>query len=523
VAALPDLRLTDPAVASRAFQQLQRVKSFYRFGDVLDVDRYRIPGAGRTPQDVVIGARDMTGPPAGQANWVSTHLVYTHGFGVVAAAAGSAQANGDPSFTESGIPARGALGTFQPRVYFGPQETAYAIVGAPPGRAPMEFDYPTADTSAPRKTTYHGGGGVPVGSITERLLYAIRFGDPNILLSSAVNRASRLLYVRDPLARVQKVAPFLTLDGDVYPVVTGGQILWVVDGYTTTDSYPYAARYDAAAATAGSAAPVGPGAGQINYIRDSVKAVVNAYTGQVTLYAWDAGDPVLRTWMKAFPGLIRPRRAIPSPLLAHLRYPTGLFDIQRQVLATFHVQTPAAFYGGQDFWAVPRDPSGATPGSGPQPPTYLTMRMPGDPAPEFSLMTSFTRAGRPGMAAYMAVDSNPDSPGYGTIRVLDLPQNAAMAGPQQIQNTFESDPAVSAELTAARRGGSRLILGNLIALPVGAGFLYVEPLYVAAPAGGGTGSLPMLREVLVSYGGTIGYGSTVQKALDGAQQAAAAR
>jgi hypothetical protein len=517
VAALPDLRLTDPAVTAGSFQQLQQAKSFYRFGGVLDVDRYRVPGAGRTPQDMVIGVRDMTGPPPGEASWVNTHLVYTHGFGVVAAAAGSAQANGDPAFTESGIPPRGVLGSLQPRVYFGPQERAYAIVGAPAGRAPMEFDYPAAGTSAVRETTYRGGGGVPLGSMTDRLLYAIRFGDPSILLSSAVNRDSRLLYIRDPLARVAKVAPFLTLDGDVYPVVTGGQILWVADGYTTTDSYPYATRYDAAAATAGSAAPVGPGAGQINYIRNSVKAVVNAYTGQVTLYAWDARDPVLRTWMKAFPGLIRPRRAIPPALLAHLRYPTGLFDIQRQLLATYHVQTAAAFYGGQDVWAVPGNPAGAAPDSAtpdraPQPPAYLTMTMPGDPAPEFSLTTSFTPADRPSMAAYTAVDSNPASPGYGTIRILELPQNTAMAGPQQIQNAFESDPAVSAELTGARRAGARVIVGNLIALPVGTGFLYVEPLYVEAPAGA-AGSFPALRKVLVSYGGTVGYGSTVQDAL----------
>ena len=516
--ALPDLRLTDPAVAARAFQQLQQVKSFYRFG-TLNVDRYRLPGAGGTPQDVVIGVRGMAGPPPGQANWVNTHLVYTHGFGVVAALASSAQPDGDPSFTESGIPPAGPLGSFQPRVYFGPQEPSYSIVGARPGSAPMEFDDPSG-TSGAQYTTYHGGGGVPVGSLANRLLYAIRFRDPDILLSSAAGRASRLLYVRDPIARVAKVAPFLTLDGGVYPVVADGQIYWVADGYTTTDSYPYAARYDATAAAAGSAAPVGPGSGQVNYIRNSVKAVVNAYTGQVTLYAWDAADPVLRTWMKAFPGLVKPRRAIPSALLTHLRYPTDLFDLQRQVLATYHVQAPAAFYGGQDFWAVPGDPSGAAPGSGPQPPAYLTMTMPGEKAPQFSLTTSFTQAGRPGLAAYLATDSDPAHAGYGGIRILALPQTAVAPGPQQVQNAFESDPAVSAQLTLLRRAGSRVILGNLITLPVGAGFLYVEPMYVQAPAG--AGAYPTLQKVLVSYGGTVGYASTVQGALDEAQRAAAA-
>jgi hypothetical protein len=354
---------------------------------------------------------------------------------------------------------------------------------------------------------------VPIGSMTSRLLYAIKFGEPNILLSSAVNRSSRLLYVRDPLARVAKVAPFLTLDGDVYPVVAGGRILWVADGYTTTDSYPYSARYDAGSATQGPAAPAGPGAGQVNYIRDSVKAVVDAYTGQVTLYQWDTGDPVLRTWMKVFPGLIKPRAAIPASLLAHLRYPEDLFGIQREVLATYHVQAASAFYGGQDFWDVPGDPSGAAPGTGPQPPAYLTMTMPGAPGPEFSLVTSFTQEGRPNMAAYMAVDSNPASPGYGTIRLLVLPQNTTMPGPQQVQNTFESDPRASAELTALRRGGSKVILGDLIALPVGTGFLYIEPMYVEASAAGNAGAYPTLQAVLASYGGSVGFGKTLPGAL----------
>jgi len=513
VAALPDLRLMDPDVVSRTFQQLQQVKSFYRFAGALDVDRYRVPGGGSTPEDMVVGVRDMAGPPAGRASWVNTHLVYTHGFGVVAAPAGSAQADGDPSFAEGNIPPAGVLGQYQPRVYFGPRQDTYAIAGAPRGSTPMEFDYPTLNAAQQRNTTYSGGGGVPIGSMATRLLYAIKFADPNILLSSAVNRDSRLLYVRDPLARVAKVAPFLTLDGDVYPVVADGQILWVADGYTTTDDYPYSARYDATEASDGSPGPRGPGSGQINYIRDSVKAVVNAYTGRVTLYQWDAADPLLRTWMKAFPGLIRPRSAIPAGLLAHLRYPQDLFDVQREALASYHVRSATAFYGGQDSWAVPGDPTATEPDVDPQPPAYLTMTMPGYRRPEFSLTTSFTQQGRPDMAGYMAVDSDPDSPDYGTIRLLSLEQDAAAPGPQQVQNTFESDPGAAAELTLLRRGGSRVILGDLIALPVGAGFLYVEPVYVA-DAQGDSGSYPTMQGVLASYGGSVGYGRTARDALD---------
>ncbi len=514
VAAVPDLRPMDPAVLSRTFQQLQQVKSFYRFGSALDVDRYPLPGDGSARQDVLIGVRDVAGPPAGQASWVNTHLVYTHGFGVVAATAGAAQANGDPSFVESDIPPGGLLGPYQPRVYFGPHERVYAIVGARRGSAPVEFDYPAAGSAQQHDTSYQGGGGVPIGSVGRRLLYAIKFGDPDILLSTAINRDSRLLYVRSPLARVAKVAPFLTLDGDVYPVVAGGQILWVADGYTTSDSYPYSARYDATGAADGNAAPAGPGAGEINYIRNSVKTVVNAYTGQVTLYQWNTSDPVLRTWMKAFPGLIRPRAAIPSYLLAHLRYPQDLFDVQRQVLASYHVQSATAFYGGQDFWSVPSDPDDAGTGPDPQPPAYLTMTVPGYQAPEFSLASSFTQQGRPNMAAYLVVDGNPGSPDYGTIRLLDLPQDTALPGPQQVQNTFESDPAASAELTLLRRGGSKVILGNLISLPAGPGFLYVEPVYVEASAQGNAGSYPTLQEVLTSYGNSVGFGKTLQAALD---------
>jgi hypothetical protein len=217
--------------------------------------------------------------------------------------------------------------------------------------------------------------------------------------------------------------------------------------------------------------------------------------------------------MKVFPGLVKPRAAIPASLLAHLRYPQDLFDIQREVLATYHVRAASAFYGGQNFWDVPGDPSGAAPGTAPQPPAYLTTTMPGAQGPKFSLVTSFTQQGRPNMAAYMAVDSNPASPGYGTIRLLVLPQNTAVPGPQQVQNTFESDPPASAELTALRRGGSKVILGDLIALPVGTGFLYVEPMYVEASAVGNAGAYPTLQAVLASYGGSVGFGKTLPDAL----------
>jgi uncharacterized protein len=518
VVGLNGLRLMDPAVVSSTFQQLQQVKGFYQFPDQLSVDRYRLPGGGTIPQDLVVAVRDMDGPPQGQGNWINTHLVYTHGFGFVGAKADAVGNGGAPQFVESDIPPHGQLGPFQPRVYFGQQENTYAIVGGPAGRPGQELDYPYENASGQKNYTYNGSGGVAVGSPLNRFLYAVKFRELNILLSGAINSYSKILYDRQPLARVAKVAPWLTLDGSPYPVVANGRILWVVDGYTTTDLYPYSERISMPQATSTSQAPNGSVAGQmvgeVNYIRNSVKAVVDAYTGAVTLYQWGPSDPMLRTWMNAFPGVVRPNRDIPAYLRPHLRYPPDLFEIQRQILAKYHVTNPQSFYGGQNFWTVPNDPTGRTVNSGlSQPPYYLTMTMPGyQQRPEFSLTTALAQRARPNLAAYMAVESNPQS-GYGTIRILQLPQAAAILGPQQVQNNFETDPVASKELSLFRQGGSTVIKGNLIALPLGGGLLYEEPIYIEAAGGASAGSYPTLKRVFVFYDGQVGYGVSLQGAL----------
>jgi uncharacterized membrane protein (UPF0182 family) len=508
--ALPDVRLLDPGVVSPAFQQLQQVKSYYQFADVLAMDRYPVAGSAQ-PQDTVVGVRDMSGPPAGQVNWINSHLVYTHGFGLVAAPSGSVSPGGSPAFTESDIPPTGALSPFQPRVYFGQQETSYAIVGGH-----QELDYPNQSTGGQQNNVYHGGGGVPVGSPLNRLLFAVKYRQLNILLSGAIDSRSKIMYVRDPLSRVAKVAPFLTLDGDPYPVISHNQILWVVDAYTTTDNYPYSERLGLQQTTANTYFPGGSVAGtggQVNYIRNSVKAVVNAYTGAVSLYQWGGNDPVLDAWMKAFPGVIKKQSTIPADLMPHLRYPEVLFDMQRQVLAQFHVQQAPAFYSGQNFWAVPTDPTLGINSTVSQPPYYLTMTMPGQAQPSFSLTTSFTPRARSNMAAFMAVDSNPSSSDYGQIRILELPQDTAILGPEQVQSNFESDTTASKELSLFRSGGSKVTLGNLVTQPVGGGLLYTEPVYVSASALGNTGSYPLLRRVFAYYGGQVGYSTTLQGAL----------
>lgn len=511
-AALPDLRLIDPNVISPAYEQLQQVKSYYQFSDLLSMDRY-VVGSNPLPQDMVVGVRDMAGPPAGQGNWVNSHLIYTHGYGFVSALAGTSQSDGNPLFTESDIPPTGQLGGFEPRVYFGEEGASYVIANT----RQAELDYPKENVGGQVNNHYQGGGGVSVGSFGSRLLYAIKFRELNILLSSAINGNSRILYIRDPVQRVAKAAPFLTLDGHPYPVVENGQLVWVVDGYVGTNNYPYSKRIDAEQVTSNTFSPnglaVGPNAGEINYLRNSVKATVNAYTGAVHLYQWHQASPLLKTWMKAFPGLIEPQSSIPKLLLPHLRYPEVLFDAQRQILAQFHVLQPSSFYGGQNFWAVPNDPTQPKGVRVTQPPYYFTLDLPGSPTPDFSLSTLFTPAGRSNLAAFMAVNSNPLSGDYGQLRILQMPQDTAIPGPEQVQNNLESFPPVSKELSLLRQGGSTVTNGNLVTVPLGGGLLSVEPIYVQASDTANSGSYPQLRLVLTYYNGRVGLADSLVASL----------
>jgi uncharacterized protein len=508
---LPNVRLLDPAVVSPTYQQLQQIKGFYKFPNPLDIDRY--PASDGTLRDTVVAVREIDGAPAGQANWINSHLVYTHGYGVVAAPGNQVDAQGSPAFTERDIPPTGALGVTQPRVYFGERSSDYSIVGGPGNR---ELDFPDdKDPTGQHNSSYTGKGGVRIGSLMTRTLYALRFKEKNLLLSGAINGDSRILYDRTPRERVQKAAPWLKVDGNPYPAVVGGRIQWIVDGYTTASEYPYSERTSLADATRDtnteSRVSVAAQAGdRVNYIRNSVKATVDAYDGTVRLYAWDQSDPVLRTWMKAFPGTVQPRTAVPASLLAHLRYPEDLFKVQRDILSQYHVTTPQAFYGGQDFWRTPEDPTGQ--GGTLEPPFYLSVKMPEQTQSGFALTSTFVPKGRvTNLTAFMAVDSVPTSPTYGQIRILQVPRSQVTPGPEQVQNTFENNPTVSQQLTLLRGPGSKTVSGNLLTLPFGGGFLYVEPVYLQANSGGGT--YPLLKRVLVSYGNDIGFGATLDDAL----------
>jgi len=514
-ATISNIRLMDPNVISATFRQLQQIKPYYTFPESLDIDRYTVDGVKR---DAVVAVRELNINGNPSRNWINDHLVYTHGFGFVAAFGNTRDADGKPSFVVGNLPPTKGLGDFEPRVYFGENVPDYSIIGGVKTNSPVEFDYPD-DTSAngQKNYTYSGSGGVPIGSLLNKVVFALKYQEQRILLSSLINKDSKILFERNPRDRVAKVAPWLTLDGDSYPALVDGRIVWIIDGYTTSAGYPYSRQTTLSnatsdALTANSASITAQGNESINYIRNSVKATVDAYSGKVTLYQWDEKDPVLKTWSKAFPGIVQPKAAISKQLLEHIRYPEDMFRVQREVLSSYHVKTASAFYGGQDFWRVPRDPSTFGANASAQPPYYLTLQMPGEAKPEFALTTPFVpRGGRENLSAFAVVNSD-SGPNYGKITVLQLPRSTNVAGPSQVASNFEAKPEVANSLSLLRQGGSDVVLGNLLTLPVGGGLLYVQPVYVRATAN--SAAYPLLQKVLVSFGDQIGYDDTLKGALD---------
>ena len=512
-ATIANIRLMDPNVLSATFRQLQQIRPYYSFSESLDIDRYTVDGVKR---DVVIAVRELNIEGNPSRNWINDHLVYTHGFGLVAAYGNDRDIDGKPKFAVGDLPPTGALGKFEPRVYFGENVPNYSIIGGVKTDTPVEFDYPD-DTSpnGQRNYTYTGSGGVPVGSLINKVIFALKYQEQRILLSNLINKDSKILFERNPLDRVAKVAPWLTLDGDPYPALVDGKIMWIIDGFTTTSGYPYSRQsvLSNVIADIPSSATIGTQRNRtVNYIRNSVKATVDAYNGTVTLYEWNEKDPVLKTWAKAFPNTVKPKSEISAQLLEHIRYPEDLFRVQREILSSYHVKTAEAFYGGQDFWRIPRDPSTFGANASAQPPYYLTLQMPGTKKPVFSLTTPFVpRGGRENLSAFAVANSDP-GPDYGKISVLQLPRNTNIAGPSQVASNFEAKPEVANSLSLLRRGGSDVVLGNLLTLPVGGGLLYVQPVYVRATSN--TAAYPLLQKVLVSFGDQIGYDDTLKGALD---------
>ncbi len=514
-ATINNIRLMDPNILSSTFLQLQQIKPYYTFADSLDVDRYTVNG---TTRDAVVALRELNLDGNPNRNWINDHLVYTHGFGFVAAYGNTVDADGKPNFLVGDLPPTTGLGNFEPRVYFGENSPEYSIIGGKKTDKPVEFDYPDdTSPSGQKNVTYSGTGGVPIGSLFNKLVFATRYQEQRILLSDLINPDSKILYNRNPRERVAKVAPWLTLDGDPYPAIIDGTITWIIDGYTTSAGYPYSqtttlASSTADALTANSNAVTAQGNQSVNYIRNSVKATVDAYNGTVTLYQWDEKDPVLKTWMKAFPGTVKAKSEISASLLSHIRYPEDLFRVQRDILSSYHVKSAAAFYGGQDFWRVPSDPSTFGGNATAQPPYYMTLKMPGASKPAFSLTTPFVPRGtRENLTAFAVVNSD-NGPDYGKITVLQLPRSTNIAGPSQIASNFEAKPEVANALSLLRQGGSDVVLGNLLTLPVGGGLLYVQPVYVRATSN--SAAYPLLQKVLVSFGDVIGFDSSLKGALD---------
>ncbi|MEY2841269.1 MAG: hypothetical protein RLY74_410 [Actinomycetota bacterium] len=512
---IANIRLMDPNVLSSTFRQLQQIKPYYTFTESLDVDRYLIDGKMR---DMVVAVRELNIEGNPNRNWINDHLVYTHGFGFVGAYGNAQDIDGKPVFTMGDIPPKGILGDFQPRIYFGENNPEYSIIGALKGGEQVEFDYPDdASPNGQKNYTYTGTGGVPMGSLFSRLLFAIHYQEQRILLSNLINSESKIIFNRVPRDRVAKVAPWLKLDGDPYPAIVDGKIVWIIDGYTTSAGYPYSRTVDVSGATTDAlninnnpltAVPNS----KINYIRNSIKATVDAYDGTVTLYAWDEKDPVLQTWTKAFPTVVKPRTEMSEALISHVRYPEDIFRVQRDVLSLYHVKNSNAFYGGQDFWRVPRDPSTLGANAGAQPPYFYTLKLPGEEKASFSLTTPFVpRGGRENLSAFAVVNSDPGD-NYGKFTVLQLQRSTNIAGPSQVASNFEANPTVALSLSLLRQGGSDVVLGNLLTLPVGGGLLYVQPVYVRATAN--TAAYPLLQKVLVSFGEKIGFDDTLRGALD---------
>ena len=516
------IRIMDPALVGDAFRQLEQYRQYYSFPNRLHVDRYAIDGE---TQDTVIAVRELNQAGLGDSqSWYNSSVVYTHGFGLVAAYGNKVDSDGKPLFFQSGIPNVGDLGDFEPRIYFGANSPTYSIVGAPDGAEPLEFDFPAGEgDSNETYTTFNGNGGPLVGNIFTRIAYSLKFQSEQILLSDAINPESQILYNRSPAERIAEVAPYLTVDTEIYPAVVDGRVKWIVDGYTTTTQYPYSNLESFNLAILDSSSETfNRDTSQVNYIRNSVKATVDAYDGSVDLYQWDDEDPLLSAWMKLYPDTVQPKSAMSGDLMAHVRYPSDLFKTQRSVLGNYHVKEAGAFYSQQDAWMTPNDPVEGTGLGSLQPPYYLTMQTPGETDSAFSLYSTFIpqstgESTRNVLTGYLIANADAGSEAgkvsdnYGKLTLLTLPRETVVPGPGQVQNNFNADSEVSSLLNILRQGSTNVISGNLLTLPVAGGLLYVQPVYIEST---GETSYPLLEKVLVAFGDQIAFEDSLDQALD---------
>ena len=478
-ATIKNVRLWDHRPLLSTYRQLQQIRTYYDFVGV-DNDRYGIDGEYR---QVMLSPRELSSRNLpGGANWINEHLTYTHGYGVAMGPVNRISKEGLPEFMIKDIPPVSTvpLKITRPEIYYGELTNSYVFAKT----KSLEFDYPLGDKN--EYTVYDGKGGVPVASLGRKILFSLAFGSMKILLSNDITPESRILYYRNILDRVRRLAPFLSYDHDPYMVITReGRLVWIVDGYTTTDRIPYSYQLQ----------------GLGNYVRNSVKGVVDAYDGTVTLYINDPADPVIRTYADIFPGLFRPLEEMPDDLRAHLRYPEDLFSVQARLYATYHMQDPQIFYNREDLWNIPSQ------GDQDMEPYYTIMKLPRETKEEFILMIPYTPANRDNMAAWIAARA--DAPHYGKLIVYVFPKQKLIYGPRQIEARVDQDGYISQQISLWNQRGSQVIRGSLLVIPIENSLLYIEPLYLSAEAG----SLPELRRVIVAYGNQLSMQENLESAL----------
>ncbi len=479
---IKNIRLWDHRPLLVTYGKLQEIRTYYKFLDV-DVDRYTVNGEYR---QVMLSARELSYKDLPSRGWINERLTYTHGYGLVGSPVNRISPEGLPEFFLKDIPPAGSglPKVTRPEIYYGELGNDYVFVRT----RSQELDYPSGDQNV--YTRYGGRGGIPVNSLLAKLAFALRFGELKVLLSDDLTAESRVMIHRDITARVRQAAPFLRFDHDPFLVVTeSGRLVWMADGYTTSDRYPYAQ----------------PARG-FNYIRNSVKATVDAYDGTVTYYIADPDDPVASTYARAFPGLLRPLAQMPSDLQAHIRYPEDLFAVQARMYAIYHMQDPQVFYNKEDLWTIPRLPQEGRDRE--MEPYFTIMRLPGEPKEEFVLLEAFNPSGRDNMIGLMAARA--DAPNYGRLIAYNFPKQKLVYGPRNIDARINQDPVISQQISLWNQQGSRVLRGSLFAIPIDQSLIYIMPLYLAAEQGG---ALPELRRVVVVYGNQIAMEPTLELSL----------
>jgi uncharacterized membrane protein (UPF0182 family) len=500
-----NIRLWSPEILRQTFDNLQRIQPYYEFSDV-DVDRYTIDGQRRV---VMLSAREVRQAqiPGGGGTWQNQHLFYTHGYGAVANPVNTVTSEGLPVFVLQNIPPTGRSGIpLSPekgsQVYYGEShDVPYVITDS----KMKELNFPEPSGNGLETTSYRGAGGIRLGGFFRRLVFAYRYHDFNLLISGLIDADSRVLINRDIRTRITKAAPFLLYDKDAYAAIVGGRLKYILDGYTTTDAYPYSQRANLSIATNGDLS------GATNYIRNSVKAVVDAYDGTVTFYVVDPADPMIRVWESVFPHLFtkvpHPMTPTYQALQQHFRYPEDLMLVQAAQFANYHVTDPQTFYGKERFWALPPDPTSGS-STNVLRPYYVLLRPPGDSAERFVLFEPFTPFNRPNMVGYLIGQSDPGL--YPGLEAVAFPTGENVDGPAQVFSRINQDPTFSQQRTLLGSGGSTVAFGNLLIVPIENSFLYVLPVYVVSAQ---ASAIPELKRVLVVHGGKVAVGNSLTAAL----------